>query len=84
MQILDRFTRRPEPIVKLPTVSDEQREAIAQERDVLRRNRIGLLSAIYLRSPAPYEKGTVPAHVKRHRRAKGKVAKQSRKINRGR
>ena len=31
----------------------------------------------------PMYAGTVPTHVKAHRRAAGRVAKQSRKVNRG-
>lgn len=72
-----------ERLVKLPGVTDAEREKLDTERDALRRNRVGLLSAIYQRNASPYE-GAVPAKVKAARRARGKVAKASRRVNRGR
>jgi hypothetical protein len=67
----------------LPGVDPEKRAELDLERRVLHRNRIGILSGLYEKSKSPYE-GTVPAHVKAKRRARGKVAKASRKLNRGR
>lgn len=46
-------------------------------------NPYALLILWALNRKGPMYEGTVPAHVKAKRRAKGKVAKRSRKVNRG-
>lgn len=52
----------------------------------IRRPTLGILPglALLLATKGNVYRGTVPAHVKANRRARNKVAKRSRKLNRGR
>lgn len=72
------------PRVRVVATSEEQ-TAFDAERDLVASNRFGMALAVYRKNPHPYERGVgiVTIAERAKRRARGKVAKASRKANRG-